>query len=156
MAQISLAKALKLKNRLAGRLNKVQSDIQHFNSVLEEQTGKVDVASLMKTREEIMDALVDLKTSIIRANNEIQPLLIRQGELRSKAEFISMIPVRDGVERHGYQNTEIKYVATLKKQDVDEETRKIETEIDAIQDKLDEFNHTMRLEVPQRTLDLAS
>jgi len=34
MASISLAKALKLKNRLAGRLNKVQNDIVTYNSVL--------------------------------------------------------------------------------------------------------------------------
>jgi len=32
MAEINLAKALKVKNRLAGRLAKVQVDIQTFNS----------------------------------------------------------------------------------------------------------------------------
>ena len=33
MAEITLAKALKVKNRLAGRLAKVQADIQAYNSV---------------------------------------------------------------------------------------------------------------------------
>ena len=35
MAEITLAKALKVKNRLAGRLAKAQADIQAFNSVPE-------------------------------------------------------------------------------------------------------------------------
>ena len=39
MAQITLAKALKIKNRLVGRLAKVQADIQAFNSVPEGQAG---------------------------------------------------------------------------------------------------------------------
>jgi hypothetical protein len=33
MAEITLAKALKVKNRLAGRLAKAQADIQVYNSV---------------------------------------------------------------------------------------------------------------------------
>jgi hypothetical protein len=32
----------------------------------------------------------------------------------------------------------------------------LEKEIDAIQDRVDTFNHQTKLEVPQRTLDLAS
>ena len=39
MAEITLAKALEIKNRLAGRLAKVQADIQVFNSVPQGQVG---------------------------------------------------------------------------------------------------------------------
>ena len=42
MAEITLGKALKIKNRLAGRLAKVQADIQAFNSVPEGQAGQVN------------------------------------------------------------------------------------------------------------------
>jgi hypothetical protein len=156
MASISLAKALKLKNRLAGRLNKVQIDIAQFNSVLTEQAGKVDVDALCKLRDEIAENLITLKTRIIVSNAEIQGDLIRQGELRSKLTWLATLDTRDGKERHGYQNTEVTWTATLKKKDVDDETRKLETEIDAIQDKLDTFNHTKRVEVPDRSLELAS
>ena len=40
MVQINLAKALKIKNRLAGRLAKVQTDIQTYNSVPEGLAGR--------------------------------------------------------------------------------------------------------------------
>lgn len=153
---ITLAKALKLKNRLAGRLSKVQTDIQTYNSVLTEQKDKVDVPGLIKTREEIVDCLVAIKTAIIHANAPIHERLIRQGELRAKIEFLNSVPTRDGQERHGYQNTEITWTATLKKNEVDAQVRACEAEIDSIQDELDQFNHTKKIEVPQRALDLAS
>lgn len=156
MATISLAKALKLKNRLAGRLNKIQQDIATYNSVLSEQSGKVDVPELLKQREQIAENLIFLKTKIIASNAEIQGDIIRQGELKAKLTWLSIIDTRDGNERHGYQNTDITWIATLKKNDVDKETRKLESEIDAIQDRLDNFNHTQKLDVPDQALDLAS
>ena len=156
MASISLAKALKLKNRLAGRLNKVQGDIQMYNSVLEEQANQVNISALYKLREEIAESLIVLKTNIIISNAEIQEDLIRQGELKSKLSWLASIETRHGTERHGYQNTEVVWTATLKKEDIDHETKKLEAQIDSIQDKLDNFNHTKKLEVPDRMLDLAS
>ena len=155
--QITLAKALKLKNRLAGRLAKVQSDIQLYNSVLKEQVeGRVDIAALCLAQREIQECLIGLKTKIIFSNAEIQETLIRLGETKALLTFLATIPVRDGQERHGYQNTEVTWVAVVKKSDIDRDQKKLEAEIDAMQDKIDGFNHTVRMEIPQRYLDLAS
>lgn len=156
MPEISLAKCLKVKNRLAGRLQTVQSDIQTYNSVLEEQQGQVDIKALLETRAEIVTALIDLKTQLAKANLQIQADLIKQGELKSTIDFLKGISTRHGVDRHGYQNTEVRYVATLQKQDVDKLQRALEREIDEIQDRLDFYNHKTGLEISQRTLDLAS
>ena len=156
MPELTIAKCLKLKNRLTGRLNETQSDIQCYNSVLEEQQGKVDINALLERRGQIVESLVDLKTRLFKANVPIQGYLIRQGELKGTLQFLQGIQTRDGVERHGVQNTEVKYVAVLKKQDIDNQRRELEKEIDAIQDRVDAFNHQTKFEVPQRTLDLAS
>lgn len=153
---ISLAKALKLKNRLAGRLNKVQSDIDIYNSVLAEQVGVVDVLSLSKLRDEICECLIELKTKIISSNAEIQYDLIRQGELKSTLTWLSSLNTRHGKERHGYQNTEVEYIAAIQKKDIDATTKKLEAEIDEIQDRIDTFNYVKKLEVSSRMLDLAS
>lgn len=156
MASITLAKALKLKNRLAGRLAKVQGDIQTYNSVLKEQAGRVDVPACIKLYDQLQETLIGLKTKIILANSPIQETLIRMGELKAKMSFLDMIHVRDGAERHGYQNTEVVWVATLTKEKIDAERKTLETQIDALQDSVDSFNHTTKLEVPQSYLDLAS
>ena len=52
MAEITLAKALKIKNRLTGRLAKVQTDIQAYNSVLAGQADQANVLALMQTCDE--------------------------------------------------------------------------------------------------------
>lgn len=155
--QITLAKALKLKNRLVGRLAKVQTDIQLYNSVLKEQAeGRVDIVALVSSQREIQECLIGLKSKIISANAEIQETLIRLGETKALLTFLATIPVRDGQERHGYQNTEVTWVAVIKKADIDRDQKKMESEIDEMQDKIDGFNHTMKMEIPQKYLDLAS
>jgi hypothetical protein len=72
MAEITLAKALKVKNRLTGRLAKVQADIQAYNSVPAGQADQVNVPALMQTRAELVGAQVALKTAINDANREAQ------------------------------------------------------------------------------------
>lgn len=156
MATISLAKALKLKNRLVGRLNKVQSDVQCHNSILLEQVDNFDALGEFALREEISCALIELKTAIVLGNAEIQNDIIRQGELKSKLSWLSGIPTRDGQELHSYQNTHVTYVAAIKKKDIDEMSRKIEASIDEIQDRLDNFNYTKKIEVSDRCLELGS
>ena len=63
MAEITLGKALKIKNRLTGRLAKVQADIQAFNSVPAGQADQVNVPALMQSHAELVGALVALKAA---------------------------------------------------------------------------------------------
>src|SRR5262249_3534981 len=70
MAEITLAKALKVKNRLTGRLAKVQADIQAYNSVPAGQAHQGNCPALMETREELVGALVELKTAINDAGGQ--------------------------------------------------------------------------------------
>src|SRR5215212_3392808 len=89
MAQITLAKALKVKNRLAGRLAKVQADIQAFNSVPAGQADQVNVPALMRAREELVEALVGLKTAISDANREVQRDIYDLAEKKATAQFLA-------------------------------------------------------------------
>ena len=159
MAQISLAKGLKLKNRLVGRLTRLNQDIQRSNSLLQEQRESCTPEAfrvLLGTQTELREALIALKATIYRANQEIQEDIIRKDELKSLAQFYTSLNTMDGVVRHDFQNTEVRYVAIVKKPEADENLKKLESEIDAIQDRLDEYNNTTKISVPRRVLDLAS
>src|SRR5215472_14762103 len=157
MAQITLAKALKLKNRLTGRLAKVQADIQAYNSVPEGQADQVNVPALMKTREELVAALVGLKTAINEANREAQRDIYDLAEKKAMAQFLAGVNTRHGPQPPVYPATiEVNYVAALKKADVYAKVVRLETEIDQLQDKLDQFNHVHKIEVGGRILELAS
>ena len=120
MQQITLAKALKIKNRLAGRLAKVQADIQAFNSVPEGQADQVNVPALMQTRAELVEALVNLKTAINEANRGVQRDIYGLAEKKATAQFLAGVNTRHGPQPAVYPNTtEVNYVAALKKADVD-------------------------------------
>jgi len=157
MAEVTLAKALKMKNRLAGRLAKVQADVLAYNSVPEGQARQVDVPALLRTREELVGALVDLKTAINEANREAQRDIYDLAEKKGAVQFLAAVNTRDGRQPAVYPNTtEVGYVAALKKADVDARVARLEKEIDQLQDRLDQFNHDHRVAVDGRTLELAS
>ena len=157
MAAITLGKALKIKNRLTGRLAKVQADIQTYNSVPEGQADQVNVPALMKTREELVGALVNLKTAINDANREAQRDIYDLAERKGTAQLLAGLNTRHGPQPAVYPSTtEVTYVAALKKADVDALVVRLETEIDQLQDKLDLFNHVHKIEVDGRILELAS
>jgi hypothetical protein len=157
MADITLAKALKVKNRLAGRLAKAQADIQAFNSVPQGQADQVNVPALMQTREELVGALVGLKTAINDANREAQRDIYDLAEKKATAQFLGGVNTRHGPVPAVYPSTtEVNYVAALKKADVDGLVARLEKDIDQLQDRLDQFNHDHKIEVDGRILELAS
>jgi hypothetical protein len=157
MAEITLAKALKIKNRLTGRLAKIQGDIQTYNSVPEGQVDQVNVPALMKSREELVGALVSLKAAINDANREAQRDIYDLAEKKATAQFLAGVNTRHGPQPPVYSSTiEVNYVAAMKKADIDALVVRLENEIDQFQDKLDQFNHDRKIEVDGRILELAS
>jgi hypothetical protein len=157
MAEITLAKALKVKNRLTGRLSKIQGDIQTYNSVPEGQAGQVDVPALVKVRDRLVAALVALKTAINEANRETQRDIYDLAEKKATVQFLAGISTRHGPQPAVYPSTtEVNYVAALKKSDVDAQVAGLEGEIDQLQDKLDHFNNAHKITVDGRILELAS
>ena len=157
MADITLAKALKVKNRLAGRLAKVQADIQAYNSVPQGQADQVNVPALMQTREELVGALVGLKTAINDANREAQRDIYDLAEKKATAQFLAGVNTRHGPQPPVYPSTiEVTYVAALKKADVYGLVAGLEKDIDQLQDRLDQFNHERMIKVDGRLPELAS
>jgi hypothetical protein len=157
MAEITLAKALKVKNRLTGRLAKVQADIQAYNSVPAGQADQVNVPALMQARAELVGALVALKTALNDANREAQRDIYDLAEKKATIQFLAGVNTRHGPQPPVYPSTvEVNYVAALKKADVDGLVAGLEKAIDQLQDRLDQFNHDHRIEVDGRTLELAS
>ncbi len=155
--EITLAKALKVKNRLAGRLAKVQADIQAYNSVPEGQADQVNVQALVRARDELVEALVNLKTAISDANREAQRDIYLLAEKKAEAQFLAGLSTRHGLQPAVYPGAaDVRYVAALKKADVDARMGRLEQEIDQLQDRLDHFNQVCRVEVEGRVLELAS
>ncbi len=153
-AGLSLSKALKVKNRLAGRLAKATLTVATYNSTLEGRKDEVDVLDWEKQRKELSDALIDLKTAIYEANKGIYRTLNELAEKKSEVAFLSGLNTRDGSEP-AYEGVSYVYVAVIKKQEVDKRVRQLEKEIDDLQDKIDSYNaEPNRIRISAKVLGL--
>ncbi len=137
---ITLAKALKLKNRLAGKVAKLTLTVQTYNST-QGTAEQIDVRAAFAERADLVRRLTDLKQAIARANAAIQRDIFDLAELKAEVTLLAALNTKHGTVLEGYPTSgQVTYVAQFRKADVDAMTNALETRIDALQDKLDTFN----------------
>jgi hypothetical protein len=149
---INLARALKLKNRLAGRVNKFDQDIKTYNSS-QEGAERPDVKALYARRAEVVRQLIDLKTALNAANQSVQRTIYELAECKALIALLAGLNTRHGKVIEGYPGTEIHYVAQLRKEEVDREVHRLERETDRLQELLDDFNHRTTITVAAALLE---
>ena len=156
--KVTLAKALKLKNRFASKISEVTGSIQSYNSVVEGQERPVDVNALMEKRGKLVDALMNLKIAINSANAPVQATIYLLAELKDEASFLRGIDTKAGkqVSKRTWGEEEKVYVKTaiLDYNTVKGLIEQVEADIDANQDKLDVHNHTVKVDVEDEVLGL--
>ena len=160
---INLAKALKTKNRLVGRLARLDKRITTENcetlragEEFHDDYQNPEVNALFEQRGVLVNALINLKSSISRSNQKIQPLLYKLAELKSEMKLYQSLNTTHGVVESHYREGGTTYVSTVKKQDVEDHIKRLEKEIDSIQDAIDTYNYTNTIEVEDWVLELAS
>jgi hypothetical protein len=137
--QINLSRALKLKNRLVHRLSQFDTLIATYNSTPEDGQ-EYDVPELYQERAVWLTRLVELKTAINAANQTVQKRIFELAELKSLAAMLAKVSTQHGPVAEGFSGVRVNYVAQLRKPQVDREVRRVEKEIDLIQEELDRFN----------------
>ena len=149
---ITLAKALKLKNRLAGKVAKLTATIQTYNST-QQTSEQIDVRAPFAARADLVRRLTDLKHAIARANAPIQGDIFNLAELKAEVALLAGLSTKHGTFLEGYPTAgQVAYVAQFRKADVDAMTDALETRIDALQDKLDTFNAQTLIAVEAATV----
>jgi hypothetical protein len=156
---LTLAKALSVKNRLAGRLAQTRSNIETYNSVLagqrdEEGRATVDVRAEYERLLMLQEGLVAVKAAIHRANSAVYEDVLRLGEKKALLQMLGGLSTKHGTEP-GYNGVEYRYSATILKPEVLEMVRRLEAEIDKLQDRLNQYNATTTVEIAGAVLDLA-
>jgi hypothetical protein len=149
--EITLARALKLKNRLAGRLAKLDSDFENYNS-LPAGTDSPDLKALYAERNKLVSRLVELKLALNAANQPVQRTIFELGEAKSLVALLTKTSTRHGKVVEGYHGNEVEYVAQFRKGDIDREVRRLEVVIDRLQEQLDAFNHRTMIRIDSALL----
>ncbi len=148
--QMTLAKALKVRNRVQQKIRHVAGDIQRGNSVLKGAEREDDVSDLMTQYDKLVDYLVNLKSAIFKANEDIQSEIFRLSELKAKVAFLGGIDTTHGkqVNRYSLGGDEVaEFEAVFRKKEIDDLVGRLEQMIDASQEALDHFNHSTLIDI---------
>ena len=154
MAKISLAKALKEKNRLAGQVKELQGLIKAHNSYKDGSNRPFDVEVLMNTMEGKVRSLISLKAAIQKGNAGIQESLTELAEYKSFIQFLRDMPTTEGeqnVNRYGDTDKTEKYIAVFGAAILRETILEKEEEIVRLQDSIDEYNATEQINYQEAT-----
>ncbi len=148
--EMTLAKALKHKNRVAQKMSRISEDIQAHNSILAVNDSEVDVTALDIMRLQLLEHLVALKTAIHRASDKVRDKIFMLAELKGSIGFYRSINTQHGkreAHRFGGGDEFVEYKAVMRKESIDRIVVELESKIDAIQDELDEFNVSMKINI---------
>lgn len=153
---LTLAKALAVKNRLVGRLTQARSNIETYNSVLVGQAGEssIDVRAEFQRYLSLQDAVVRVKSVIQRANMPLLEDIFKMSEVKDRLKLLSGLNTKSGSEP-SFNGLIYTYVTTYTKAEVLEMIRRLEAEIDTIQDRLNAHNATTRVDLEAADLELA-
>jgi hypothetical protein len=148
---MKIAKALKLKNQLAGDVTQLKDALNKQNVRSAKQKFDYDNREVLARLRGKLDELIKVKAALAAANTEVYEKIFRMAELKGLVATLTGLETKTGVfhegGRFGEPGYEVEYVAQLGKVDLDKLVAGLKTEIQAIQDALDEFNFTRNVTV---------
>ena len=146
---VSIARALKEKNRVAGRLAKARTEVAQENSRNTQIPRGIDVATTYAESKRLRQRLVDIKSAIAVANQSIVPKIIALDEVKSEIAYLNGLDVREGCFVEGSYGSRIDKVfeAVIRKQQVLDEVAALQAQADRLQDELDEFNAVTKVTI---------
>lgn len=143
---MKIAKALKLKNQLAGELAQLKELLIKQNVRSAKQKFDYNNREVLTRLRAKLDELIKVKAALAAANVEAYDKIFRLAELKGLAATLAGLDTKAGVfheaGRFGEPGYEVEYVAQLGKVDVDKLVAELKDEIQKLQDALDEFNFT--------------
>lgn len=159
--KVTLARALKEKKRIAGRINTLEQFIRS-NNVYEVENKELpsykaekmrDVQEKLNELAILRKKMVETKEAIAKANaeNGICGLVYEMEECKSEISFYRQIDtiVRPrSFENNNGQTVFIEKIAQIPKETVDSKIEELTKAIEKLQDKVDEINATVFINIP--------
>jgi len=147
MMEITLAQALKEKNRIVGEVGRLWTLVEEENSCWEFHSRSIDVKDTMKTIEYLIEKLVELKTKIGHANKGNLENMYALEECKSQMSRFSKLNTEEDVRYRG-ANDDIMDVrsAEITAQEVQRRSKELQLKCNQLQDALDAYNAAHKIE----------
>jgi len=163
MTQITLAKALKLKNRLTSRINQVKKQITAHNGYVVDKNIpvseiklQVDVPVCLQDLTKLTNSLVEVKSAINNANANSSGKIFLLSELKGLISFYENLDCDERLVQNfstKYNVDDIKRVQ-ISLSDKNNLIKELTKKAEFIQDELDEYNATTKIQINDYILEL--
>lgn len=151
LKQMSIFRALKEKNRIAGRLSLVRTRISNNNSCETTSKRQFDIEELFQESKKLEENLIAVKTEISKANAGIVDKITRLGELKAEITWLNNINTREGSYTENSYNGKVthEFTVVLSTGKIVQEIERLQKECEDLQDEIDTYNavHTLRVEL---------
>lgn len=141
---MTLHKALKVKNRLIGEINRNRDILRRENSRRDDNLSTVDPKVVETNIEDLEDRFLVLKGEIAKATAPISDQLVQLAYLKDKINFFNSLPTRKGEELVnsglGVAPKAYMWSAHLDREAIDAKVKEYQDKINKLQDFIDEFN----------------
>ena len=146
---VTIARALKEKNRVAGRLTKARELVGKENSKDKNVPRGINVAETYALAKALRDRLVSIKVAIAEANKPIVAKIIELDEVKSEISYLNGLDVKEGkfVSTSYGTRIETELEAVIRQPQVLDEVTALQARADRLQDELDEFNAATKIEI---------
>ena len=142
---MTIAQALKDKNKKLNQVNKLWDRLAVCNSIPEGNIREFNPDELMEQLKAETDAYVALKTKIHQACAPVRETIFRLSELKNYIKRLKAVETKNGLYINRYESVSLRYDAYLSAGTIDEMVEEVESEIEKLQEALDQFNHTTHL-----------
>ena len=146
--KMSLARALKERSRLAGKLKRDFDILNKENSVIAGSERSFDLKAVFAECRELHERLVALKRAIAAANAPIAGKLAEMDEVKSMISYLREVDTTVGYKQRGYGEEKVCMEVVLGAAELSAEAERLQTRAEELQDELDEFNALTEVEVP--------
>lgn len=151
----TIAKALKIKNRVAEKLRKAEAEMRRVNSYRLDLGVDNDPAEVWKTLTSLREELWRLKSSIAKANLPVQDAIFEMAELKAEIAFLNSVPSTSGKQavtgnRYSYSDEGaviVEYTAHLDRNAIEKLVEEKQQRLDDLQEQLDYFNNSTKVDV---------
>jgi hypothetical protein len=143
---MTISQALKEKNKRIAKLNKLWDRFRQSNSRLEGTDISYHPVDLWKDINDETAALVELKTKIHVASQPVRSDIFSLSELKSTAHQLRSLNTTKGIIQPRYgESTPMVMVCDFDTLWKDTNIEALENSIEELQEKLDQFNHTIHI-----------
>lgn len=145
--KMTVAKALKEKSRLVGRVRNLMAIIARENAKAEGATRSIDVKALEVEAFACMEKLIAVKGAIAKANHPVVASIVELEEIKSMLTLLDKIDTNDEPRSSYRSDQPHRVTVVISTADIMLTRQRLQERADALQDALDEFNVCAQVEL---------